>query len=270
MGTEVKVRKETETNQNNNIYMPNLLAKQIIGDIEITNEDKKEDIISNSSINENERNNKNKEELIIKDNLDEENDININKTKKSVSIKNNKTFFDGIFSDVNKRQYSNNTNLFISQTAEAIKMEITNQKKDIDYRKFKFNGITVIQNLKDYIPRDITKEEIKDMVYNAFGDGLVDDNKYYIPGKTVTRQQANEIVNLIESYIKDDSIVTNLENDSILNGVNIIIDLVDLNKDIIKEKMFKGKNPSDLQLENTLKNLSGGLSNIKVLSIEFQ
>ena len=270
MGTEVKVRKETETNQNNNIYMPNLLAKQIIGDIEITNEDKKEDIISNSSINENERNNKNKEELIIKDNLDEENDININKTKKSVSIKNNKTFFDGIFSDINKRQYSNNTNLFISQTAEAIKMEITNQKKDIDYRKFKFNGITVIQNLKDYIPRDITKEEIKDMVYNAFGDGLVDDNKYYIPGKTVTRQQANEIVNLIESYIKDDSIVTNLENDSILNGVNIIIDLVDLNKDIIKEKMFKGKNPSDLQLENTLKNLSGGLSNIKVLSIEFQ
>jgi len=270
MGTEVEVRKETETNQNNNIYMPNLLAKQIIGDIEITNEDKKEDIISNSSINENKRNNKNKEELIIKDNLDEENDININKTKKSVSIKNNKTFFDGIFSDINKRQYSNNTNLFISQTAEAIKMEITNQKKDIDYRKFKFNGITVIQNLKDYIPNDITKDEIKDMVYNAFGDGLVDDNKYYIPGKTVTRQQANEIVNLIESYIKDDAIVTNLENDSILNGVNLIIDLVDLNKDIIKEKMFKGKNPSDLQLENTLKNLSGGLSNIKVLSIEFQ
>ena len=270
MGTEVEVRKETETNQNNNIYMPNLLAKQIIGDIEITNEDKKEDIISNSSINEDERKNKNKEELIIKDNLDEENDININKTKKSVSIKNNKTFFDGIFSDINKRQYSNNTNLFISQTAEAIKMEITNQKKDIDYRKFKFNGITVIQNLKDYIPNDITKDEIKDMVYNAFGDGLVDDNKYYIPGKTVTRQQANEIVNLIESYIKDDAIVTNLENDSILNGVNIIIDLVDLNKDIIKEKMFKGKNPSDLQLENTLKNLSGGLSNIKVSSIEFQ
>ena len=270
MGTEVEVRKETETNQNNNIYMPNLLAKQIIGDIEITNEDKKEDIISNSSINENERKNKNKEELIIKDNLDEENDININKTKKSVSIKNNKTFFDGIFSDINKRQYSNNTNLFISQTAEAIKMEITNQKKDIDYRKFKFNGITVIQNLKDYIPNDITKDEIKDMVYNAFGDGLVDDNKYYIPGKTVTRQQANEIVNLIESYIKDDAIVTNLENDSILNGVNLIIDLVDLNKDIIKEKMFKGKNPSDLQLENTLKNLSGGLNNIKVLSIEFQ
>ena len=65
-------------------------------------------------------------------------------------------------------------------------------------------------------------------------------------------------------------IVTNLENSTLLNGVNLVIDLVDLNKDIIKEKMFKGKNPSDLQLENTLKNLSGGLTNVKILSIDFQ
>ena len=149
-------------------------------------------------------------------------------------------------------------------------MEITNQKQNIDYRKFKFNGITVIQNLKEYIPNDITKEEIREMVYNAFGEGLVDDDKYYIPGKTVTRKQANEIINLIESYIREDEFVSNLENKSILDGVNLVIDLVDLNKDIIKEKMFKGKNPSELQLENTLKNLSGGLSNIKILSIDFQ
>ena len=261
-------RKETETNQNN-IFIPNLLAKQIIGEVEINNEAKKDKIISDSSINDN--NNKNKEELIINDNnIDNKNDIDINKTKKFDNIKNKRTIFNNIFSDVNKGQYFNNTNLFISQTADAIKMEITNQKKDIDYRKFKFNGITVIQNLKDYIPSDITREEIKDMVYNAFGEGLVEDNKYYIPGKTVTRKQADEIIKLIDSYIKEDAIVNNLENASILNGVNLIIDLVDLNKNIIKEKMFKGKNPSDLQLENILKNLSGGLKNIKVLSIEFQ
>jgi uncharacterized protein YeeX (DUF496 family) len=149
-------------------------------------------------------------------------------------------------------------------------MEITNQKQNIDYRKFKFNGITVIQNLKEYIPNDITTEEIREMVYNAFGEGLVDDDRYYIPGKTVTRKQANEIVNLIESYIRGDFVVTNLENNSILDGVNLVIDLVDLNKDIIKEKMFRGKNPSELELENTLKNLGGGLSNIKILSIDFQ
>ena len=259
-------RKETETNQNN-IFLPNLLAKQIIGDAEVNNEEKKDKIISDTSLND--KNNRNKEEIIImENNIDNKNDID--KTKEFDNIKNKKTFFNNIFSDEKKGTYFNNTNLFISQTADAIKMEITNQKKDIDYRKFKFNGITVVQNLKDYIPNDITREEIKDMVYNAFGEGLVDDNKYYIPGKTVTKNQADEIIKLIESYIKEDAIVNNLENASILKGVNLIIDLVDLNKDIIKEKMFKGKNPSDLQLENTLKNLSGGLNNIKVLSIEFQ
>ena len=137
MGTEVEVMKETETNQNNNIYMPNLLAKQIIGDVEITN-DKKEDIISNNSLNKNNKNENNNEELIIQDNLNNDNNIDINKTKKTISIQNNKTFFNSILSDVNKGQYFNNTNLFISQTAEAIKMEITNQKKD-KYFKYWIN-----------------------------------------------------------------------------------------------------------------------------------
>ena len=260
-------RKETETNQNN-VYLPNLLARQIIGDIEV-NDGEKNDKKNCDTSSIDKKSSNNQEELIMKDNTSNEKNT-INKTKSIDSIKNRKTIGHNIFSDVNKGQYFNNQNLFIAQTADAIKMEITNQKKDIDYRKFKFNGITVIQNLKDYIPNDITREEIKDMVYNAFGEGLVDDNKYYIPGKTVTKKQANEIINIIESYIRDDMIVTNLENSTLLNGVNLVIDLVDLNKDIIKEKMFKGKNPSDLQLENTLKNLSGGLTNVKILSIDFQ
>ena len=167
-----------------------------------------------------------------------------------------------------KKQYKNN--LFVAHTAEAIKMEITNQKNNLYYRKFKFNGITVVQNLKDYIPSNITKSEIKDMVYNAFGEGLVDDKKYFIPGKTILKEHADAIIDLILKYIQDDTNIENLENDSILDGLSLTIDLVDLNKDIIKEKMFKGKNPSDIQLENILKNLSQGLNNAKILSIEFQ
>ena len=260
-------RKETETN-NNNVYLPNLLARQIIGEPEENTEDKKDKIISDTSFND-KKNNDNKDVIVIKENIIQEKD-EINRTEEFDDIKTKKTLGGNIFSNVNRGQFFNNQNLFISQTANAIKMEITNQKQDIDYRKFKFNGITVIQNLKEYIPNDITRDELKEMVYNAFGEGLVDDNKYYIPGKTVTRNQANEIITLIESYIRNDEIVTNLENTSILDGINLVIDLVDLNKDIIKEKMFKGKNPSEVQLENTLKNLSGGLTNVKILSIDFQ
>ena len=237
---------------NNNINNQNLQVNQISG--------QKRNDYENNIENDNNQNNReidsNRNYLNINNDFDD--------------LNNGNRYNDNdIITSKNKTQFYNN-NFFVAHTAEAIKMEITNQKKDLDYRKFKFNGITVIQNLKDYIPNNITKEELKEMIYTAFGEGLVEDERYFIPGKTVTRMQANAIVDLIEKYIKNDSNVENLKDSSILNGVNLVIDLVDLNKQIIKEKMFKGKNPSDLQLENTLKNLSQGLNNVKILSIEFQ
>jgi hypothetical protein len=244
--------------------------------------------ISNNSflkpINSNNLNNSNEENIetsnIKNENeilspLKEENKINDITLKKY----NKRAFSNNYFRTLNKKvgksyniltgYYDDENNIFVNHNSEAIKMEITMQKRDLGYKKYKFNGITVVQNLKDYLPKDISKEEIKEMIYNAFGEGLVDDAKYFIPGKTVTRKQANDIVDLVENYIKNDSIVENLNKD-FLNGVNIIIDLVDLNKNIIKEKMFKGKNPSDRELENIFKNLSQGYTNVKMLSIEFQ
>ena len=259
----------TENNDNNdNIYTPNLLAKQIISNNESKsdqnkkNSDKSQKDAETYSIQD-------QEKLNFGKNQDKDNYINRNN---DFIILNKRNIYNGndLITNVNRSQ-NYNKNIYISHTAESIKMEITNQKRDLPYRKFKFNGITVIQNLKDYIPDHISKEEIKEMVFNAFGEGIVDNNSnYYIPGKTVTREQANAIVDLIERYIKTDSNVENLQDNSILNGVNLTIDLVDLNKEIIKEKMFKGKEPTDVQLENILKNLSQGQKNVKILSIEFQ
>lgn len=211
-----------------------------------------------------------KDEKLTIDNTRNKNNNNyLNKNNDFDSLNNEERSNDSnIMMKVNKGQLYNK-NLFVAKTADAIKMEITMKKNDLDYRKYKFNGITIIQNLKDYMPERITRGEIKDMIFNAFGDGLVDDKRYYIPGKTVTRQQANAIVDLIEKYIRDDKNLENFEDKSILDGVNLTIDLVDLNKDIIKEKMFKGKNPSNGEVENIFKNLSQGQNNVKILSIDF-
>lgn len=257
------------------INFPNTLKKDIVSGSESINSEK-----------ENINKNKNNRKALIKENdsssQEQENKFKNYKIQNHISLNINNEFDDlnngnryndndnEIITRINKKQQQYQKNLFVAHTAEAIKMEITNQKNNLYYRKFKFNGITVVQNLKDYLPSNITKRELKDMVYNAFGEGLVDDKKYYIPGKTITREQTDAIIDLILQYIKDDANVENLENDSILDGVNLTIDLVDLNKEIIKNKMFKGKNPSDIQLENTLKNLSQGLNNVKILSIEFQ
>jgi hypothetical protein len=256
--------------EQNNIYIPNLLAKKIVGD----NESRKNDSPMNSFDNKNEIN---KGTYINEKKIGNQKMNELSSEKNKYKYLNINKEFDYLNNDDNNdndiitkgKALSYNNNIFINHNPEAIKMEITNQKKDLGYKKYKFNGITVVQNLKDYLPKDISKEEIKEMIYNAFGEGLVDDAKYFIPGKTVTRKQANAIVDLVANFIKNDSIVKNLNKD-FLNGVNIIIDLVDLNKNIIKEKMFKGKNPSDRELENIFKNLSQGYTNVKILSIEFQ
>jgi len=258
---------QTESENKN----PNLMEKQKIGREKleeiIFNKDKKE---NGTLINENNSSIDNQGKLNIDNNKNNNKDIYLNRNNDFDILNNENRYTDNdIMTNINRGQQYNK-NLFVAHTAEAIKMEITMKKNNLDYRKFKFNGITVIQNLKDYMPEHITREEIKDMIYNAFGEGLVNDKKYYIPGKTVTREQADAIVDLIEQYIKDDTDLENFESKSILDGVNLTIDLVDLNKDIIKEKMFKGKNPSNTQLENILKNLSQGQNNVKILSIEFQ
>ena len=54
-----------------------------------------------------------------------------------------------------------------------------------------------------------------------------------------------------------------------LERLNIKIDLVTLDKYLIKDILFKGKDPSEKQLENTRKSLSGSSKETKVLTIEF-
>ena len=173
--------------------------------------------------------------------------------------------------DINliKQTIKKEKKIFVKPPTDNLLRQVTQQKSNSEFRKFKFNGITVVQDLKDYFPKDIKKDEITDLILNAFGDGIVDDIKYYVPGKTVTIEQTKKIVDFVFDYIKDDIKIEDMDNANILPGVTLIIDLVDLDKDIIRNKMFKGQEPSQMQLENTLRNLSGGLNYVKILSIEF-
>ena len=144
--------------------------------------------------------------------------------------------------------------------------ETEEEKKNKNLKKSKINGITIVQNLKDYFPEDITKEEIKNLVFEAFGDSIVDDMSLYIPGQTVTFEQAIELSNYIYNIVKNKK----NNNEQCLEDLNVKIDLVPLNKKLIKEKMFKGQDPSEKQIENVFQSYGGESNNIKVLTIEFQ
>ena len=144
--------------------------------------------------------------------------------------------------------------------------ETEEEEKNKSLKKSKINGITIVQNLKDYFPEDITKEEIKNLVFEAFGDSIVDDMSLYIPGQTVTFEQAIELSNYIYNIVKNKK----NNNEQCLEDLNVKIDLVPLNKKLIKEKMFKGQDPSEKQIENVFQSYGGESNNIKVLTIEFQ
>ena len=69
MGSSEEI-KETETENQNQIFNPNLVAKQIIGDVEVNNEQiKQKNNSDTSSLNKN----NNKNHLIIKKNMNMDN-----------------------------------------------------------------------------------------------------------------------------------------------------------------------------------------------------
>jgi len=174
--------------------------------------------------------------------------------------------------DYSYENMENYKNLFSDKGKKLPKYKLNDnngtedEKKNKDLKKSKINGITIVQNLKDYFPEDITKEEIKNLVFEAFGNSIVDDMSLYIPGQTVTFEQAIELSNYIYNIIKNKK----NNNEQCLEDLNVKIDLVPLNKKLIKEKMFKGQDPSEKQIENVFQSYGGEANNIKVLTIEFQ
>lgn len=167
----------------------------------------------------------------------------------------------------NSNNYKNSNN-FLKITKNTLISEMV--PKNTEIKTSKFNGITIVQNLRDYFPEYMTLDQVKELVFSAFNGNIVESEKDFIRGKNVTTEQALAIVDFVFRVIRNDRKVDDERNNPILNNLGVHIEMVDLNKDIVREKMFKGQNPNDLQLENAMKNLSGGKDNVKVLSIFFE
>ena len=152
------------------------------------------------------------------------------------------------------------------------------------FRKSQCNGIVIVDNLKNYLPENISKEEINEMVYNALEGCIVDDITKVIRGKTITKEQADAIANIVFDKVKCDKNDSDNEEEikkdkfqrrksrrySILNQVFVNVGMTDLTTDFLKKTVFKNKNPSEQQIENAMKNLSQGNGNVKVLTIELR
>ena len=56
-----------------------------------------------------------------------------------------------------------------------------NKEKNKFIKKSKLNGIIIVEHLKDYFPKDISRDEIQELIFEAFGDNIVEDDDLIIP-----------------------------------------------------------------------------------------
>ena len=142
-----------------------------------------------------------------------------------------------------------------------------NEEKEKYWKKYKYNGVIIVEDLKEYFPKDISRDEIKELIFEAFGDNIVEDDDLIIPGQTASYDQVLELCDYVFNFIKGNE--KKLKENRALKKLKVKVDLVPLDKKLINDKLFKGKDPSEKLLENTKTYISGNSKDVKVLAIEF-
>lgn len=137
------------------------------------------------------------------------------------------------------------------------------------YKKKDYKGITILENVKTYFPENINRDEIKNIVYSATKNIIVKDKSKYLKGKNLTEEQVEGIIDVLYQILcKNENIENNEFDDKRLEDVKVNIGFYDANEDNIKRIMFKGKNPSDKEVEDMLNEVTSGDKNAKILAVE--
>lgn len=183
---------------------------------------------------------------------------NINIRNNIINYK-NKNLEDNNTIDSNEKDSKNSQNKII----------ITNNdiKSKNEIKKVDINNITLIDNLSNYFPKNISKKEIDEIVDLSLDGYIKEDKSEYMPGQNLTSEQADALKQIIYDNISKNQNFNN--NDySILDKINVKIWMSELNKDIIEKMFFQGKKISKIQNEIIIKKLSKGKKNVKALVIE--
>ena len=142
-----------------------------------------------------------------------------------------------------------------------------NKEKNKFIKKSKLNGIIIVEDLKDYFPKDISRDEIQELIFEAFGDNIVEDDDLIIPGQTASYDQVLQLCDYVFNYIKGNE--RKMKENNALKNLNIKIDLVSLDKKLIKDKVYKGKDINERQVNDAMDSYNKNKKDVKVLTIEF-
>ena len=143
-----------------------------------------------------------------------------------------------------------------------------NKKTDKEYRAsgktFSYKGVTILENVQKFMPINITREEIKQMIYDALE---INDAKNKSKGK-ITEEQIEGLIDAIAIITSSDD-NKNID-DKRLNELNAIIGFYDANEEIIKNIFFKDQKPTEEEIEDKLNDIISMNEDAKLFAIEFK
>ena len=160
------------------------------------------------------------------------------------------------------------------------KKMVINANKNVtvckNYKKETQKGLTILENVKEILPKDISKENIKDMVYSALGNTIVDKSKF-IKGVNLTDEHAQKIVDVLFNIVHNNENENEEENEKIdkidnvsFKDINVTIGFYEATEENVRKFMFKKKDPTDEEVKNALNQLTAGDVDAKILAIEIK
>ena len=189
-----------------------------------------------------EKENKEPEKEVNKEIEEKENKENEKEVNKEIEEKENE--------ETEKEEYSSS----IISKSEGDKGSIIKEenviKKNNSEKFLSYNNLRISENVIEFLPKDVSKEEIKEMVLNALGDSIANDNLKYIKGKNLTDKQVNAIIEILYKNVKKENAEINYEQ--IFGDTNIKIGLKEMNKENIKNIIFNNSEPSEEEIKEVL------------------
>ena len=204
-----------------------------------------------------------------RNNKREETPITIEKKINNNNINNNSTEQMTFQNNLKKRESKINEEQKIVQNSlkqRESKINEIQKPKEIKKEKFKpLKNINILDNVKEYFPGDVTRDEIEEMVLSAIGDSIVKGLNFK-KGVNLTMEHAQAIIDILYMTINETN-NGDKNYEKILEDVKLKIGFCDINKDSIKNIMFKGQNPTDEEIEQVLEQFEGCI-NPKLFVIE--
>ena len=197
------------------------------------------------------------------------------------NIHNNEVLNIYPYRDNNEKLHLKKTNLLkyinISQD-DPFKINQKLENEEENNKNKNINGINIVHNLENYFANNITEEKIKEMVLNVMNKVIVDNKSEFIPGKNITKKQAEKIAKVLYKKVTKNknngkNILKEDENiNSILKDFKVKIEISELDKEsaqkIIKKDINIDKNNNNIN--KTIQEISKDNQNIKILFIKLE